>query len=80
MKKQSPLAVAADMLKAAAVGPDSDVSGSKVHVWNSGDVCPLTRGLSGFGVQEAPHVNKDSTPITVFSPLLHADGPVYGRG
>jgi hypothetical protein len=54
------------------VGCDN-ASGSQVHVWprlhhtwNSGDVHPLTGGPSGLRMQDVPHVNKDSIPITIF--------------
>jgi hypothetical protein len=50
-------------------------SGSQVHIWsrshdtwNSGGVCPFTGDLSELRIQELPHVNKESTPITI--PLL----------
>jgi hypothetical protein len=48
-------------------------SGSQVHnwprpqdTWNSGGVHPFTWHPSRVRIQEAPHVNKDSTPITIF--------------
>jgi hypothetical protein len=34
--------------------------------WNSGGVHPFSGSTSGLRTQEVPHVNKDSTPITVF--------------
>jgi len=46
-------------------------SGSQVHIlsrpqdtWNSGGAHPFTGGPSGLRIQEAPHVNKDSTPLS----------------
>jgi len=36
------------------------------HTWNSGGIHPFTGCPSGLRIQEAPHVNKDSTPITAF--------------
>jgi hypothetical protein len=33
---------------------------------NSGGVHPFNGGLSGLKIQEAPHMNKDSSPFTVF--------------
>jgi hypothetical protein len=36
------------------------------HAWNSGGVHPFIGALSGLKIQEAPHVNTDSLPITVF--------------
>jgi len=57
-------------------GHDEDfdaASVSQVHIWsrpqvtwNSGGVHTFTGGPSGLRVQEAIHVTKDSTPITVF--------------
>jgi hypothetical protein len=34
--------------------------------WNSGGVHPFTGSPSELRIQEPPHVNKDSTPVTVF--------------
>jgi hypothetical protein len=50
------------------------MSGDQDHIWSrplhlrdSGDVSPFTGGgTSGLRILMAPHVTKDSTPITVF--------------
>jgi hypothetical protein len=57
-------------------GHDEDsaiASVSQVHIWsrpqntwNFGHVHPFTGGPSGVRIQEVPHVNNDSTPVTVF--------------
>jgi hypothetical protein len=48
-------------------------SGTQVHIWsrpqdthNSGGVHPLTGGPSVLRIQEVPHPNEVSTPITIF--------------
>jgi hypothetical protein len=53
-------------------GCNCNTSGSQAHVWsrpqdiwNPGCVHPSTGGPCGL-IQEAPHMNKDSTPIAAF--------------
>jgi hypothetical protein len=60
-------------MKTAGAGFDSHASGGQVHLWsrpqytwNSGGVHPFTEGPSGLKIQEAPHMNKGSPPVTVF--------------
>jgi hypothetical protein len=37
------------------------------HPWNSGGVHPFIDSFSGLKIQEAPHVNKNSSLITISS-------------
>jgi hypothetical protein len=60
-----------DMYKDSANA--SWANGSQGHVWsrsqdtwNSGNVHPSIGDLSGLRIQEAPHVKKASTSITIF--------------
>jgi hypothetical protein len=69
-------------------GHDNDSgasSGSQIHIWsrpwdtwNSGGVNSFTEGSSGLRIQKATHMNNDSTPIAVFSPLSHESDPAAG--
>jgi hypothetical protein len=36
------------------------------HAWNYGDVHLFIGGPCGLRIQETPHVNKNSIPITIF--------------
>jgi hypothetical protein len=65
----------------AAAGDNNNVTGShnKIwsrpqHPWNSGGVYPFIGAFvafSGLKTQEAPYVNKDSPPTTIFLSFLH---------
>jgi hypothetical protein len=52
---------------------DNNVTRSRDNIWsksqhprNSDAVHPFIGAFSGLKIQEAPHVNKDSSPITFF--------------
>jgi hypothetical protein len=39
--------------------------GEDHNTWNSAGIFPFTGGPCGLKIQEAPYINKDSTPITI---------------
>jgi hypothetical protein len=70
-----------------AAGDNNNVTqswSSSQHSWNSGEAHPFIGGPSGLKTQEAPYVNKDSSPTTIFYlsvmdviPLLVAETNKY---
>jgi hypothetical protein len=73
LMKQTHLTVTKILIARGHDENSAAIGRSQVHVWsrpkdtwNSGGVHPFSEGPKWTGIQEANHVIKDSTPITVF--------------